>query len=172
MNNSSPKAGACLLLSLCICLPSFGQQHNALSRTGQERQTLKQAPALTYNAHKYLQAEQLIEETLSRGPIQTLEQLLSDNFTARSASSSFDKSEWLRPASPRSRKPWTIRELNVQVQDDLSIVSFLRVNPQQPSQQQFIVDIWRDSTQKLLNRFESPVGKQAADQPVRPDGKG
>ena len=171
-SSATAAANAYLLLSFCICLPSYGQQQHAQIRPAQEHLPFKQSSALTYNAYKYLQAEQLIEEALSQGLIQSLELKLAENFIARTAGSSFDKSQWLRSKSRRALHSWTIRELNVQVHDDLSIVSFLRVSPQQPNEQQFIVDIWRDSTEKLLNRYEFPVGQRAIVQPVKPDGKG
>ena len=87
--------------------------------------------------------------------------------------SSLDKSEWLQHQSSRAQQPWIIRDLNAQMQDDLCIVSFVRVNPQRPRQQHFIVDIWRNSTRQLLSRYESPIKLGASKPtPIRPDGKG
>jgi hypothetical protein len=171
-SSASAAVGGYLLLSFCICFPSFAQQHHAQIRPAQEHLPLNKNSALTYSVYKYLQAEQLIEEALSQGLTQNLELKLAENFIARTAGSSFDKSQWLRSKSRRSLHSWTIRELSVQVHDDLCIVSFLRVSPQQTNEQQFIVDIWRDSTEKLLNRYEFPVGQRAIAQPIKPDGKG
>ncbi|PUE33984.1 nuclear transport factor 2 family protein [Limnohabitans sp. Jir72] len=176
MGKTSPTAaaGASLLLSIGLCFPSLGQPQTAQARPSPARQMPKQDTALTYNAHQYLQAEQALEEALSRNDAPTIAQLLAPNFTARTASmASLDKSDWLRQQAPRTRQPWIIRELTVQVQDDLRIVSFLRVNPQQASQQQLIVDIWREATRQLLNRYESTIGLGAPKPtPIRPDGKG
>lgn len=155
-----------LLLSIGLCFPCLAQPQTAQVRPGQDT-------ALTYNAHQYLQAEQQLEEALSRNAAQTVAQQLAENFTARTAAmASLDKSEWLRLQPSRARQAWIIRELNVQVLDDLCIVSFLRVNPQRPRQQQFIVDIWRDSKRQLLNRYESPIEVAPTSSNIRPDGKG
>ena len=165
VNASGTAAG--LLLSLGLCFPCQAQL-----QTAQVMQ--RQDAALTFNAHQYLQAEQQLEEAIGRNAAQSLAQQLAENFTARTAAvASLDKNQWLLLQSSRTRQPWIIRDLNVQVQDDLCIVSFLRVNPQQPRQQQFIIDIWRDSTRQLLNRYESPIGNGSARPTIiRPDGKG
>ena len=169
MNASGHAAatGAGLLLTIGLCFTCLAQ-----AQTEQVRP--RQDTALTYNAHQYLQAEQQLEEALSRNAAQAVAQQLAENFTARTAAvASLDKSEWLRLQPSRARQAWILRELNAQMQDDLCIVSFLRVNPQQPRQQQLIVDIWRDSTRQLLNRFEGPLGLGASKPTaIRPDGKG
>jgi hypothetical protein len=141
--------------------------------------------ALTYNAHLYLQAEQRIEDWLSHGNFKLLEQQLAEDFFARSpAAPDFDKPFWLKDQAKRAQQGWVIRGIEVQVLGDTRIVSFRRVNPT-TSRQQFIVDVWSESQNRLLSRYESlswlpAKGQREPSSPngrspggaIRPDGKG
>ena len=142
----------------------------------------QQDKALTYTAHKYLQSEQHLETILDKGTHKELDQYLAENFTARDPStSSFEKHQWLKQQLMRARQGWLISDIEVQIFDDINIVSFRRVSSK-TSQQQFIVDVWRDSQKKLLSRFESSpwssekgprqILKENPNIHIKPDGKG
>ena len=153
--------------------------------TAQQSPPPRQDTALTYNAHRYLQAEQRLEDTLSQGSIKLLDQQLAEDFVARGpATPAFDKPLWLKEQAKRAKQGWLIRDIEVQVLGDTCIVSFQRVNLT-TSKQQFIVDVWSDSQNRLLSRYESLAWRPAKSQrepslpnrrspdgPVRPDGKG
>lgn len=156
-----------LLTGPCWAQPTLGARADA---------------ALTYSAHHYLQAEQQLEEWLAKGLVLQVDQQLGEDFAVRGPTTpDFDKNRWLQAEAQRARQGWIVRNIDVQSQGDIRIVSFQRVN-RQTWQQQFVVDVWSDSQNKLLSRYESmpwlpPKGQKSTPAPspqghIRPDGKG
>ncbi len=81
---------------------------------------------------------------------------LSDNFEVlfNNASDWKTKEDWT--ALARKQPPGTIQNLSVRYLDDLAIVCFsLNYKEKQKVKTEFIVDIWRKSTDKLEVRYVS-----------------
>ena len=125
--------------------------------------------ALTYNAHRYQEAEQHIEEALQKGQLDNLAPYLAKDFAFHSPDGkNLGTSQWVKQTT-RKHEPRVIQGVNVEVLDDIAIVSFERVDPK-TFKRQFVVDVWRDATHKLQHRYESPA--RPGPKAIRPDGKG
>ena len=98
--------------------------------------------------------------------------LLADDFEVWSDKSNDwqSKTDWLKSASPLANM--TIDNLSVRFMDDIAIVSFLLTTEDQRKKKskQFVVDIWRKSTNKLMVRYISELAN-AASASVWPDRK-
>ncbi|MEY3759435.1 MAG: hypothetical protein RIR39_926 [Pseudomonadota bacterium] len=98
--------------------------------------------------------------------------LLADDFEVWSDKSNDwqSKTDWLKSASPLANM--TIDNLSVRFMDDIAIVSFLLTTEDQHKKKskQFVVDIWRKSTNKLMVRYISELAN-AASASVWPDRK-
>lgn len=126
-------------------------------------QALAQAPSEATHAlatvltHKYLQSERALEQWFSTGMANKVQQQLSDDFSAHiPPDEELGQKPWIERQIAQSRTPWAVTNLQASLQDDICVVSFLRIQPQ-TRKWQFIVDIWRESSQKLLARFEGPL---------------
>jgi len=126
--------------------------------------------ALTYNAHRYLDAELQIEEALQQGQLDNLSPYLAKDFVLHSpGGKNFDKNLWVKNQTSRKQESRMIRDVSVELLDDIAIVSFERVDPK-TFKTQFVVDVWRDASHKLQHRYESPI--RPGPKSIRPDGKG
>jgi hypothetical protein len=126
--------------------------------------------ALTYNAHGYLEAEQHIEEALQQAQLDNLSPYLAKDFVLHSpGGKNFDKNLWVKNQTSRKQGARLIRDVSVELLDDIAIVSFERVDPK-TFKTQFVVDVWRDTSHKLQHRYESPM--RPGPKSIRPDGKG
>lgn len=86
--------------------------------------------------------------------------ILADDFEVWS-DKSYDwqsRAEWLKTAKQQTN--FNIRNLSVRIMDDFAVVSFLLVSAEGKNKKhltQFVVDIWRVSSNKLTVRYLSDV---------------
>jgi len=85
--------------------------------------------------------------------------LLADNFEVWSDKSNDwqSKADWLKSVTPLANR--MIHNLSVRFMDDFAVVSFLLTteSPHNKKSKQFVVDIWRKSTNKLTVRYISDL---------------
>jgi len=140
--------------------------------------------ALTYRGQQYFEIESRIEEAIKNKTPYTLNKFLSENFSVhRPFLENLSGKEWLERKFIEPRQEWLIRDIEVQTFDNISIVSFSKVNIAS-KEQQFIVDVWVDSEKKLLSRYEvfpslsappikaGPSKGAPTKNQIRPDGRG
>lgn len=101
--------------------------------------------------------------------------LLADDFVLRTSASTDVESvdDWLRREFALTYPGGLVRDLSVREADDLAIVSFLldRGPEGRPATSTwFVVDVWRQSTQRLLARSVARAAG-APRRPGRPTGK-
>ena len=100
--------------------------------------------------------------------------LLADEFEVWSGQGSDwqSKAEWLQTI--KQQKNFTIRNLSVRLMDDFSVVSFLLDTVQgrhNKHSTQFIVDLWRKSTNQLTARYASNLTPSSSPSLSRQDRK-
>ena len=108
----------------------------------------------TYTA----QEQDLMTAVIAKGKQPYL--LLADDFEVWTGQSSDwqSRAEWLQTL--KQQKSFTIRNLSVRLMDDFSVVSFLLETIQGQHNKhstQFIVDLWRKSTNQLTVRYVSEL---------------
>jgi len=100
--------------------------------------------------------------------------LLADDFEVWTGQGSDwqSKSEWLKTIQQQSN--FTIRNLSVRLMDDFAVVSFSLETVQgrhNKHSTQFIVDLWRKSTNKLTVRYVSDLSPSSSSSLSRQDRK-
>lgn len=145
----------CLILVTLLMTPAFGQEMllpppglNALS---------------TRETSEYISREQALMSLIENQENQEYP-LLAEDFEAWSAKSKqwLPKTKWLETV--RRQTNFSIHNLSVRHLDDLVIVSFSlkSISTLQEAQlTQFIVDVWRKSTNKLTIRYTSDVTEKS-----------
>lgn len=123
----------------------------------------------------YLERERGLAAALARRDRAAVRGQLADDFVARSAASQdVDSADpWLRRETAPGLAAGQVRELSVLEVDDLAVVSFLldRAAPgKSGAGVEFVVDVWRQSSQRLLSRSVSQAAK-APPRPPRPSGR-
>jgi hypothetical protein len=123
----------------------------------------------TRSVSLYLERERTLAAALDRRDRAAVEGLLADDFTARTPASpdALDREPWLRAALGGRARESRVRDLTVREEGDVAIVSFLLDGG---ATTQFVVDVWKPSTGKLLARHVS-VGTSAPAAPRRPTGR-
>lgn len=133
------------------------------------------AGTLTREVAKYLELEGDLLTAVSRRDRQSVNSLLANDFSSRSASAdSEDANAWLAKALAAANKGASIRELSVRKVADLDLVSFYLVHQGSTtfrSSAEFVVDAWRAADGKLMARFANPA-KAPLVRDKRPDGRG
>jgi len=129
----------------------------------------------TRSVSRYLGLERGLQEALDRRDRGAVVALMADDFTLRtSATADVESSDdWLRREFASAPSDGLVRDLSVREVDDLAVVSFLLDRGpagRRAAATWFIVDIWRQSTQRLLSRsMTRAVGSSL--KPSRPSGK-
>ena len=127
--------------------------------------------AATRSVSRYLDQERALIDALARRDTTALGALLAVDFVARSSASAdvADSADWLA-RELRSPRAGLVRDLTVREADDLAVVSFLLDHPGAKGSD-FVVDVWRQSTGRLLSRSSSRAANAPA-RPAKPDGRG
>jgi hypothetical protein len=161
------------LLLLCAAAPSLAQAQGALPPGVRG----PDSGMATRSVSKYLDLERTFQNALAAGERSAVLKLLADDFDVRTAASpdAVLTEDWLRREFAGPAHGYRVRDLLVREFDDLDIVSFLldrtradgsgRTGPTQ-----FVVDVWRRSSGKLLARYaEAPAHLPPV--PSRPTGR-
>lgn len=134
------------------------------------------AGAATRSVSRYLDLERNLQEALAGRDRSAVKGLLAEDFEARTFSDAdgLGADEWLRreTAAPARRR---VRELAVHEADDIAVASFILEGLKTPGAASrastlFVVDIWRQSTGKLLARYVDRPSRPPV-LPDRPSGK-
>ena len=129
----------------------------------------------TRSVSHYLDRERGLQDALERRDRNAVLALIVDDFTLRnSAAADVESGEnWLRREFGSAPTGGFVRDLSVREFDDFAIVSFLLDRDpviRRANGTFFVVDVWRQSTQRLLTR--SMTGAAVAPpKPSRPSGK-
>lgn len=129
----------------------------------------------TRSVAQYLDQERTLAGALSRRDRAAAAALLADDFIVRTATSpDVDSADaWLKHELAAKPTGGQVRDLSVLELDDLAVVSFLldRGRPGQPgASADFVVDVWRQSSKKLLSRSVTRAASAPA-RPTRPNGR-
>jgi hypothetical protein len=131
----------------------------------------------TRSVSRYIDLERALAERLSAKDRSGVLEMLADAFDARTASSpdAVSADDWLRREFALPAHGNRVRDLVVREFDDIDVVSFLldrtkadgsgRTGPTQ-----FVVDVWRRSSGKLLARDAAPAAHPPPP-PSRPSGR-
>jgi hypothetical protein len=163
--------GALLLCSLGLGLPVQAQSGGPPGVRGAA------GGMATRSVSRYLQLERELQDRLAGPHPADAKALLDDNFTWRSAQrpDMLDAVAWLQARHGGPKPPRQVRDLTVQEVDDLAVVSFLLESPAASAGAQraptlFVVDVWRQSSGRLLHRATDTPAH--APRPLdRPSGK-
>jgi len=114
----------------------------------------------TRSVSKYLDLERRFQEALTNGDRKSVQSLLADDFEIRTLPSAdaIGADEWLRRELGSRRRDGIVRDLGVREIDDVAVVSFLfepapAAGPARSAPTLFVVDVWRQSSGKLLARY-------------------
>jgi hypothetical protein len=114
----------------------------------------------TRSVSKYLDLERRFQEALTNGDRKSVQSLLADDFEIRTLPSadSIGADEWLRRELGSHRHDGIVRDLGVREIDDVAVVSFLfepapAKGTAHSAPTLFVVDVWRQSSGKLLARY-------------------
>jgi hypothetical protein len=116
----------------------------------------------TRSVSKYLGLERQLQQALEERNGDAAAAMLDPGFTHRPSTlqDAVSQQEWLKQAQAKTPGPSRVRDLSVREVDDLAIVSFL-LEPQHSGKHReptyFIVDVWRQSTDKLLTRHSDEI---------------
>jgi len=129
----------------------------------------------TRSVSLYLDRERGLQESLERRDRAAVLALIADEFTLRTSAAAHVESgeDWLRREFGSAPSGSFVRDLSVREFDDFAIVSFLMDRGpviRRPKATVFVVDVWRQSTQRLLTRSMTRVAV-APPNPSRPSGK-
>ncbi len=129
----------------------------------------------TRSVSSYLGLERGLQAALQGHDRPAVMSMLAADFELRSVSSADTTTaeDWLRSEFGSRHTKGIVRELSVHDVDDLAIVSFLldRVAPGTAhGTTWFVVDVWRQSSQRLITRSMTPAAGQRP-RPVRPTGR-
>jgi hypothetical protein len=160
-------------LILCIAVPALARAQTRLPPGVRGPDT----GMATRSVAKYLDLERAFQERLSAKDRSGVLKVLADDFDVRTASSpdALSTDDWLRREFALPAHGDRVRDLLVREFDDIDVVSFLldrtkvdgsgRTGPTQ-----FVVDVWRRSSGKLLARNAEPAA-HAPRLPSRPSGR-
>jgi hypothetical protein len=134
------------------------------------------AGAATRPVARYLGLEQGLQAALAAKDRAAVDKLLADDFEARSASAAdpLARDEWLRGEFAHARRT-RVRQFSLREVDDLAVASFLLEDVKADGSSAhgrvlFVVDVWRQSTGRLLIRnLDQPAHPPAL--PDRPSGR-
>lgn len=131
----------------------------------------------TRSVSKYLALERSLQQAISAHDRDRAAGMLDPDFVLRTAASEdmVPLDDWLKDELEKSRQNGRVRDLAVIETDDLATVSFLLdTGRRKPGEgrtlTRFIVDVWRQSTGKLLVRY-SDVPTNPPRAPERPSGR-
>ena len=129
----------------------------------------------TRSVSTYLGLERDLHDAIEQRDQAAVMAMLADDFEMRSASvpDVTAADDWLRREFASKQPNGLVRELSVREVDDLAIVSFLldRGPVGRPATTTwFVVDVWRQSSQRLLVRSMSRAAG-APPKPNRPSGR-
>jgi len=128
-------------------------------------------PAATRLVQQYQEAEEALEQALHGSPSDKARAQLADSFFARTGTQDdVTAAQWQSTSGGRPGRSWIVQGLSATPVDDLCIVSFRLINPS-TRRAHDVVDIWRISTQKLLQRHQGPLSARPVPD-ARPTGKG
>jgi hypothetical protein len=135
-----------------------------------------QAPAATRSVSHYLEREQALQQAIIKGAQPRLSELLDDELEVRSSASpeTLSRAQWLAmPVRPSAAA--RIRDLAIYETEGMAVVSFLLEEPgakagPRKTPTWFVVDVWRQSSGKLLTR-QMAVVANAPPVRTRPDGR-
>jgi hypothetical protein len=131
----------------------------------------------TRSVAKYLRLERALQQAIVEHDRSAVTSVLESDFEMRSPASRDMRSQedWLKDEFRKSSQTGRVRDLLVFEMDDVAVVSFLletqgNKHGKQKALTYFIVDVWRQSTDKLQVRY---VDTPANPPPVqnRPDGR-
>ena len=123
----------------------------------------------------YLERERSLQDALEQRQRAAAVAFLAEDFTLRTSTSEDVRSgdEWLRREFAPPQPEGMVRNLSVREVDDIAVVSFLLdrgTAGRRAASTWFVVDVWRQSTQRLLSRsMTRAIG--ALTKPSRPSGK-
>ncbi len=142
-------------ITLLLSGPAISQEM-ALTPPGLSAQTV------TRDVAEYTEREQNLMASIKENKEVTL---LADDFEVWSDKSNDwqSKAEWLKSAKQLANAD--IRNLSVRLMDDFSVVSFLLETTEGQHKKrstQFVVDIWRKSTNKLTVRYVSDLSSSTS----------
>lgn len=131
----------------------------------------------TRTVSKYLILERQLQVALFQSHDHDVMQFVDDGFSVRSqmAVDPLGLNTWMNNPKNVAERAGQIRNLQAQEFDDLVVVSFV-LDPKRPSTKKaglgsvFIVDVWRNSSSKLLNRQVGILDNHASSL-QRPDGR-
>jgi hypothetical protein len=120
----------------------------------------------TRSVAKYLELERKLQQAIGAHDRPTVAGLLDTDFVSRSAASedALSQEEWLTVEFGKSRPGARVRDMLVIETEDLATASFLldTVGGKRGRHTYFIVDVWRQSTGKLLARYsDTPANPPA-----------
>ncbi|MGZ5252582.1 MAG: nuclear transport factor 2 family protein [Caldimonas sp.] len=129
----------------------------------------------TRSVSRYLGLERSLQEALAGRDRAGVTALLADDFVLRTSAGPDVESadDWLRRELASAQREGLVRDLSVREADDVAIVSFLldRGPAGRPATATwFVVDVWRQSTQRLLARSMTRAAA-APRRPGRPTGR-
>ena len=131
----------------------------------------------TRSVSKYLGLERALQDGIAQRDRTAVLQVLAEDFEVRTSATpdAIAINEWLRRELASPGRDRIVRDLAVREFDDLAIVSFLLDSAGAPghakvSKTLFVVDVWRQSSGKLLTRYvERPASAPPASN--RPTGR-
>jgi len=123
----------------------------------------------------YLDRERGLQDLLERRDRAAVLALIADDFTLRTSAAADVESgeDWLQREFGSAPSGGFVRDLSVREFDDFAIVSFLLDRGpviRRANATLFVVDVWRQSTQRLLTRSMTRAAV-APPKPSRPSGK-
>lgn len=127
----------------------------------------------TRSVSLYLERERALASAIDRRDRTTAEGLLADDFSVRSPAGpdTLDREAWLRGVLGGPARDSRVRDLAVMEEGDVAVVSFLLDSGDgRRATTQFVVDVWKASTGRLLARHVS-AGTGAAPPTRRPTGR-
>jgi hypothetical protein len=129
----------------------------------------------TRSVSRYLGLERRLQDALAGHDRAGVLALLADEFELRTAAGpeTTGADDWLRHEFASPQPEGLVRDLSVREADDLAIVSFLLDRGRAgraASSTWFVVDVWRQSTQRLLSRSMARASG-APRRPGRPNGR-
>ncbi len=129
----------------------------------------------TRSVSRYLGLERGLQDALAERNRAGVIALLADDFVLRTSARADVESvdDWLRREFAAAPTGGLVRDLSVREADDVSIVSFLldRGPEGRPATSTwFVVDVWRQSTQRLLARSMTRAAAVPR-RPSRPNGR-
>ena len=128
----------------------------------------------TRSVARYLDLERALEQSIGQGDRAGVARVMADDFEVRSSSSpdALPKNDWIARELAARRAPGQVRDLAAREFDDIAVVSFVLVPAagRRPTPALFVVDVWRQTGDKLLVRYVEKSAA-AASRAARPSGR-